>query len=226
MCFKIFFVAISVGYAALGIGWIRLWWPSRGLERQKRATSSLPVIEEFAGHFIIAISSVGFLVAGLELERLQALLLNVGEPIFSYEQIGLTWKQAFVLSTTFLTCLAHFIQPCANKLNSRSVLHDCKTKSDGQPSRRTSNGGSQNTPPSRKAEADSHTWDKETIDAYADSVSGGKPTDLPLSSSMPSTPWMPSTPSPATINCDGRISVDSKESGRDDLRSKLQRAID
>lgn len=53
------------------------------------------------------------------------------------------------------------------------------------------------------------------MEAYADSVSGGKQTDLPPSPAMPSMPWMPSRPSPATINCDGRISVDSKESSGD-----------
>ena len=90
ICFKNFFVAMLVGYAALGIGWIRPISASRGLERQKRATSTLLVIESFTGYLIIVISSVGFLVAGSESERLQVLLPLVGGPIFNCEQTWLT----------------------------------------------------------------------------------------------------------------------------------------
>ena len=74
-CFRVFFVAILVGYAALGIGWIRLFRYSRG--RQKRASSNLLLVGVFTSYFMIAFSSVAFLVAGLELEGLQAPLLEV-----------------------------------------------------------------------------------------------------------------------------------------------------
>ena len=72
---------MSIGYAGLGIGWIRPFWFSRGLEYQRRTTSW--VIGGFTADFVIAISSVGFLVAGSELERLQILFLEVREPYFS-----------------------------------------------------------------------------------------------------------------------------------------------
>lgn len=72
---------MSVEYATLGIGWLRPLWSLRGLEHQKLTTSKrycLLYIGSFTGYFIIAISSVGFLVAGSELEGLQALFPMVG----------------------------------------------------------------------------------------------------------------------------------------------------
>jgi hypothetical protein len=82
---------MSVGYTALGIGWIRPLWSLRGLEHQKSTSSKhrcLLYIGSFTGYFIIAISSVGFLVTGSELERLQALLPKVGGPILIVNKCG------------------------------------------------------------------------------------------------------------------------------------------
>ena len=78
--------------------------------------------------------------------------------------------------------------------------------------------GSQNTPPSRRTETDSHTWDIETIGRYAESVSGEKQSDL-----LPNeAPLMPSVLSPATTSCapesQGRISVNSEKGGVDNLQ--------
>jgi len=128
-------------------------------------------------------------------------------------------KKVVVLSTTFLLCLAQSIKQLANKVDSRPESNDRTARSDGHASIHTSSEGSQNTPPSRKAEPDSHTWDMEIIETYAESVSGGKQTYLPPSEA----PSIPSTPSLATISCAlesyGRISVDSKESGVDDIQT-------
>lgn len=121
---------------------------------------------------------------------------------------------------TFLLFLAYYIQTFASKFDSRPESHDYTTRSDGQASRHTSSEGPQNTPPSRKTDPRSHTWDEEIIETYAESVSEGKQTHLPPSEA----PLMPSMPSPATISCareaDGRISADSKESGTDDLQNR------
>ena len=117
-------------------------------------------------------------------------------------------KQAFSLSTTSLTCMLSFVHSCANKLLSRSGTH--RSTNDGEASRSPSNEGYQNTPPSRKVDPDSHIWDKDTIKTYfSESL---LPSEAP---SMPSIPLMPSQED------HGRISVDSKDSGRD-VRQVLQ----
>lgn len=129
-------------------------------------------------------------------------------------------EQVFILSTTFLLFLAYFVQTFANKFDSRPESHDYISRSDGQASRHTSNEGIQNTPPSRKTDPGSHTWDEEIIKAYAESVSGGNQTYLPSSHapSIPSVQLMPSMPSSAITRCalagDEEISMNSEEMGR------------
>ena len=133
--------------------------------------------------------------------------------------------------TCALTGVCHLILLALNKLQLRiqgirrsrplflatARLTRHITRSTDLASRRTSDGRSQIAPPSPKAEADSHTWDEETMETYAESILGGKQT-LSLIS------LIPSTPSPALINCTregyGRISVDSVESVTDDRQTR------
>ncbi len=140
--------------------WIRTFWSSRGLGHQRRTI--LPVIGCFTGYFIIAVSSVGFLLAGSEWERFQALFPKVSGSILGGGHIA-DLKQVFILLTTVVLFLAHSILTFVNKFDSRPEPHECIIRSDGQASRRTSHEGCQNTPPLRKAEPDSRTWDKGTV---------------------------------------------------------------
>ena len=150
-CFKIFFPVSLVGYAALGIGWILAFSPLRGLERQKRTTSKnrrLLLMGGLTGYFIIAISSVSFLVVGKVAGSLSE---GRGTNLLTVRNVA-NLKKVFVLLTTSLLCLDHLVKQLANPLNSRPVPNHCIARSDGQASMHTESEGSQNTPPSRKAE--------------------------------------------------------------------------
>ena len=94
--FKSFFVAMSVEYAVLGIIWIRPLRSLCDLKPQKLTNYNrrrLLYIRILTGYFIIAIFSVGFLVAGSELERLQALFPMVSGTRLQSEHMWLTWSR-------------------------------------------------------------------------------------------------------------------------------------
>ena len=231
VCFQSFFVSSSIEYAALGGGWVWVLLCSQRHKHQRHKSSRdrrLLVIGGLIAYFVIAMSSIGFLKAGLELERLQSLFLQVRGSNFQKCISVADLKKVFVFSTTFLLCLVQFIKlvyefwPESN---------DRIARSNGQASIHALSKGSQNTPPSRKAEPNSQTWDREVANLYAESVSGGEQTywplgnasSVPLKSLVPSTPLINSTPLPTIIDCAlanyGRISVDSEENGVDDLQA-------
>lgn len=70
---------MSVAYAALAIGWSRPLWSLHLLPQTQRRWL---YIGGSTGYFIVATSSIGFMVAGLVSERLQTLLPKVRETNF------------------------------------------------------------------------------------------------------------------------------------------------
>ena len=105
------------------------------------------------------------------------------------------------------SCLAQPVQQLATQIVGLS------TGSRGKASTINLTTSPQNRPPTRKAEPDSDEWD---IQAYAESISGGKRTWLPLEE-MPSMPRSAQTS--RALESHGRISVDSRESSADDVQT-------
>jgi len=121
--------------------------------------------------------------------------------------------KAFVLSTTFFLCLAKPVQQLAMEIVALFRPNNHSTGSGGKASTITSSISPQSRPPTRKAEPDSNEWD---IQAYAEAISGGKPTWLPLGE-MPS--MLPSAKTSRALDSHARTSVDSRESSADDQQT-------
>ncbi|KAL9129211.1 MAG: hypothetical protein Q9217_002280 [Psora testacea] len=138
------------------------------------------------------------LVAGSRLERLQTRLLQV-----------------FVLSVTFFICLAQpLIRWLATEFIGPLEPRDRTSGSDDKASTTVSSTVAQFAPPSRRGEPDSQEWDIETINTYAEAVSGTRPTYLP-SGKMP--PMPPQATISAALENHRRISVDSGEIDTDEV---------
>ena len=123
-------------------------------------------------YFTVAISSIGFLVAGSEQEGLQILFMKVGD--FPWRTSIADPTQMFVLLTIFLLCLVQSVKEFADKPGVPSEADESAAKSGCQVSIYTTSEESQDTPPSRKADPDNPTWDEETLGTYTESVLGGE----------------------------------------------------
>ncbi|KAI9743426.1 MAG: hypothetical protein M1835_002917 [Candelina submexicana] len=133
------------------------------------------------------------LVAGWSLERLQALLLEVRGPVSKVEH-------------------AQLIE--ATKITALQINRDTAGGGD-ETFMIISQTSRQSRPPTRATAPNSNDWDME---AYAEAISDGKRTWLPLTD-IPSSPEQAKTSTAPEIH--RRISVDSRETNADDLQTRV-----